>query len=88
MPAGHFGTGCRYFDGSPVGGAYNSCKYPIARAKQPTTKHREAKYGAAKLLGMDDDTESAINALAQKFGDGFALTAEVKATIARHKPVY
>ena len=38
-------------------------------------------------MGMDAFVRRA-DALAQKFGDGFALTAEVKDAIARHKPVY
>ena len=38
-------------------------------------------------MGMDAFVRRA-DALAQKFGDGFALTAEVKDAVARHKPVY
>ena len=38
-------------------------------------------------MGIDAFVKRA-GELAQKFGDGFALTAEVKAAIARHKPVY
>jgi 3-hydroxyacyl-CoA dehydrogenase / enoyl-CoA hydratase / 3-hydroxybutyryl-CoA epimerase len=38
-------------------------------------------------MGIDAFVKRA-DELAQKFGDGFALTAEVKAAIVRHKPVY
>ena len=38
-------------------------------------------------MGIDAFVKRA-GELAQKFGDGFALTAEVKAAIADHKPVY
>ena len=38
-------------------------------------------------MGIDAFVKRAYE-LAQKFGDGFALTAEVKDAIARHRPVY